>query len=241
MQSSFRYGDITVPYSMTNNHSLQSRVRIHVLPDGKVQVETPPDKPMSEISQAVHKRARWITQQLHNITTAKKYALPREYVSGETHFYLGKRYQLKLVNSSTRNSSVKLKGGQIHITAQNLSSQSVRSLLNKWYRARAQDYLSKRVNEVSPRLPWVENEPPIKLLKMKTQWGSCSPSGTIVLNPHLIRAPRECIDYVITHELCHLLEHNHSKRFYTAMDQYFPKWEKVKFHLDGIAELLLVD
>ena len=74
---------------------------------------------------------------------------------------------------------------------------------------------------------------------MKTQWGSCSPSGALTLNPHLIKSPRECIDYVIFHELCHLAEHNHSDRFWRLLTQVMPNWEKVKTQLDGMAELYL--
>jgi len=74
---------------------------------------------------------------------------------------------------------------------------------------------------------------------MRTQWGSCSPGGVILLNPHLVKAPRQCIDYVISHELCHLQEHNHSRRYYRLLGKIMPSWEGVKARLDGMAELLL--
>lgn len=73
------------------------------------------------------------------------------------------------------------------------------------------------------------------------QWGSCSPNGRITLNPHLVKTPRECIDYVILHELCHIAEHNHSERFYRLLKQVMPHWEKVKACLDGMAALVLSD
>ncbi|MNI90038.1 WLM domain protein [compost metagenome] len=76
---------------------------------------------------------------------------------------------------------------------------------------------------------------------MQTQWGSCSPKGRITLNPHLVKTPRECIDYVILHELCHIAEHNHSERFYRLLTQVMPNWEKVKARLDGMAALVLSD
>jgi hypothetical protein len=74
---------------------------------------------------------------------------------------------------------------------------------------------------------------------MQKQWGSCSPQGHILLNPHLVKAPRECIDYVIIHELCHLKEHNHSPEFYRLLCLQMPDWKQVKAKLDGMAELLL--
>lgn len=77
------------------------------------------------------------------------------------------------------------------------------------------------------------------MLRMKKQWGSCSPNGRILLNPHLVKAPRECIDYVLVHEICHLKEHNHGSKFYKLLDQMLPGWRSIKARLDGMAELLL--
>jgi predicted metal-dependent hydrolase len=74
---------------------------------------------------------------------------------------------------------------------------------------------------------------------MQTQWGSCSPNELLTINPHLVKAPRECIDYVILHELCHLIEHNHSDKFYRLMNQVMPTWERVKKQLDDRANVLL--
>jgi hypothetical protein len=74
---------------------------------------------------------------------------------------------------------------------------------------------------------------------MKTQWGSCSPKGELLLNPLLVKAPGHCVDYVIFHELCHLKEHNHSQRFYELLGGLLPDWEKRKAELDGLAEQLL--
>ena len=81
--------------------------------------------------------------------------------------------------------------------------------------------------------------PALRLQHMKVQWGSCSPAGRITLNPHLVKAPRECIDYVLLHELCHLRHHNHSARFYKALGTQMPRWRAVKQRLDAMAEQLL--
>lgn len=88
-------------------------------------------------------------------------------------------------------------------------------------------------------MPWLKTVPPLKRVTMRKQWGSCSPFGSINLNPWLIRAPRDCIDYVLIHEICHLKEHNHSKRYYELLEQHYPDWRKVKSRLDEMAELLL--
>ncbi len=74
---------------------------------------------------------------------------------------------------------------------------------------------------------------------MRTQWGSCSPNGELLLNPQLVKAPRHCIDYVIFHELCHLKEHNHSPAYYKLLGRSLPDWEQRKAELDNLAEILL--
>ena len=116
---------------------------------------------------------------------------------------------------------------------------AVRRRLNEWYRGRAEDYFERRLAAVASRISWLEENPQLKLVAMKKQWGSCAPNGTIHLNPWLIRAPTECIDYVITHELCHLREHNHSKKYYEILGHHYPNWRHVKARLDGMAELIL--
>jgi predicted metal-dependent hydrolase len=77
------------------------------------------------------------------------------------------------------------------------------------------------------------------MIDMQTQWGSCSPEGTVLLNPHLIKANTRAIDYVLLHELCHLVEHNHSPRFFALLDRHMPEWRSVKEWLDGQAEVFL--
>jgi len=241
MQGSITYGDRRIGYHLVDNDALTSKIRIHVHPNGMVEVEAPPTKTPAEITTAIYKRAGWINSRLAEASALREHVLPREYISGETHFYLGRRYQLKVLKAATRNSSVKLKGGQIHIELPIPDPAAVKRRLNTWYKERATAYLVKRVSEVAESIPWVDQTPSVKLVRMHKQWGSCSPTGTVNLNPWLIRAPRDCIDYVILHELCHLREHNHSKQFYSLLERHCNGWRHTKTKLDGMAELLLAE
>jgi predicted metal-dependent hydrolase len=220
---------------------LSSRIRIHVHPDGSVGVETPNNADADLVRAAVQRRARWIFANLDANKDARTYALPRDYRSGETHFYLGRRYRLKLSAGTGAPSSVKLIGGSIEVTIPVNDRAAVKRRLNQWYQARAAEYFTRRLDIIALKLDWISTSPPMKLISMQKQWGNCSPSGSIGLNPALIRAPRHCIDYVLTHELCHLKEHNHSRRFYALLEMHFPNWVGAKSELDGLAELLLVD
>ncbi|GAA3704602.1 hypothetical protein GCM10022421_09280 [Oceanisphaera sediminis] len=98
----------------------------------------------------------------------------------------------------------------------------VQTLLNDWYRHKARDVFARRLDAMLDQALWVTGRPPIRILTMQTQWGSCSPLGRLTLNPHLVKSPRDCIDYVILHELCHIAEHNHGERFYRLLKQVMP-------------------
>ena len=119
--------------------------------------------------------------------------------------------------------------------------ERVRSLVQGWYRERAGAWLGDRVVELAGRLPWVRRVPTVAIRQMKSRWGSCSPAGRLTLNPVLIRAPREAVDYVIIHELCHLRHHNHSRAFYTLLGRYVSEWEGIKRRLDDAADTLLAE
>lgn len=134
---------------------------------------------------------------------------------------------------------MKLLRGKLEVSVRSKSTDKVRELLTEWYRVRAKETFAKRLDAMLEQALWVEERPPQRILAMQTQWGNRLPNGCITLNPHLVKAPRECIDYVILHELCHIAEHNHSERFYRLMNQGMPKWEKTKARLDGMAMTLV--
>lgn len=233
------YGHQRIEFHIERLPRLKSTILIHVEPSGEVMVEAPPQSQHTAINEAVRKRARWIVRQQMAIEDYKAQVIPRSYVSGETHFYLGRRYLLKVVPA--QESSVKMLRGQITVATEKPDKQVIKSLLSTWYRDHALLYLQQRVLEVAKGMHWIESVPPVRLLRMRKQWGSCSPRGTIILNPSLIKAPRECVDYVILHEVCHLLEHNHSPRFYELLARHMPEWKTYKNKLDAMAELLLAD
>jgi predicted metal-dependent hydrolase len=234
-------GSEEVEYSVVENPRLVSRVRIHVGPDGRVEVEKPQGAGPDEVQRAVQKRSRWIIRNVRAAGTAKKQALPRRYVSGETHFYLGKRYKLIVTEAPKIASDVRLCRGRIEVTLPVADPVAVRRRLRRWYREKAMAYFERKLPELVEQVNGIIAVPSFQLLTMEKQWGSCSPSGQISLNPSLIKAPSQCVEYVLTHELCHLLEHNHSKRFYVLLDRHRPDWRRQKRELDALAEQLLAE
>ena len=233
------YGEERFPYDVEVDPSRTGRIRINVHPDGSVNVDAPADATADAVQRAVKRRARWITKNVQEARERFEHVLPREYVSGETVFYLGRRYVLKVETSDEKRATAKLRGGLITVQTGNPDPEAVRAKLRAWYRFRAREYFRKRMAMMIDDLPWVDEVPPFQLKVMKKRWGSCAATGNVVLNPFLVRAPRECIDYVLIHELCHLKEHNHSRSFWTLMDKHAPGWRPVKKQLDAMAELIL--
>lgn len=239
MRRSITYGEERISFSVRLVSREARRLSIHVLPNGSVQVEAPADADAAEITAAVRKRARWIWLRLRAYGERTRHLLPREYVSGETHFYLGRRYVLKVIYHPTAEQGVKLLGGRLEVRARSRDAAKVRTLLIGWYRERADAVFARRLADCAARVKWLKAKPGFRLLTMKTQWGSCSPKGEILLNPLLVKAPSQCIDYVIFHELCHLKEHNHSPRFYSLLEALMPDWQGQKAGLDELADQLL--
>jgi len=229
------YGVERLEYTRVTRKADTTRVMIQVNPDCTVIVNAPESASDQDVELAVGKRASWISKQLHKFKQQNTFVLPRTYVSGESYFYLGRRYILKVNTDKGTIQSVKLLRGKIEVNAKTNSPEKIKTLLQDWYKEKAREIFNTRLEVLLQKTPWVSEKPHIRIMRMATQWGSCSPHGQLTLNPHLVKASRDCIDYVLLHELCHLAEHNHSDRFYRLMNQTMPKWQEIKTLLDNNA------
>lgn len=224
---SIRYGSTTIPYSLA--FSNRKTLGISVYPDLSVTVVAPFDAPHELIEKKVLKRAAWILKQKEFFKTYLPSPAELRYVSGETIRYLGKQYRLKVVVSQVE--SVKLRDGYLHVAAPERSQSE--ELVRNWLRLQAKRHfessLARSLKRFSDdRLP----ETQVRIRVMKNRWGSVGRNKVIYLNPDLIRAPRICIDYVVTHELCHLLVADHSPKFYRCLAAAMSDWERWKKRLE---------
>ncbi|SRR5690606_38664334 len=229
---SVRYGNTTIEYELI--YSNRKTLAIHVHPDLRVTVVAPEGSDLSRVQEKVHKRAPWILRQKREFSRYLPHLPPREYVSGETHRYLGRQYRLKVVPSQTSYEGVKMQRGRIFVTLPDpTDTGQVKQLLDAWYRKHAERVFRERLDELFPRFARFGLErPQLSLRVMQTRWGSCTANGRILLNPKLIQVPKPCIDYVIVHELCHLKEHHHGPEFYALLSRVMPDWEARKRRLD---------
>jgi predicted metal-dependent hydrolase len=243
------YGDKVIHYDIIRLAAISNaeqakrrKVIIKVHPDQRVVATVPHDASIDAIQEAIRKRAKWVWASISEFATQNEYVMPRQYVSGEAQFYLGRRYVLKVIIDPDQTSNVKLHRGKLTVTFKKDCDERVvkiKALLDKWYTHRANIIFKERLQAMLLKTTWVSDLPSFRIMAMKKQWGSCSTKGSLMLNPHLIKSSKECIDYVILHELCHIAEHNHSEKFWRLLTQVMPNWKEVKAKLDDMAELYL--
>ena len=252
-QGVFVYGDETITYDIHRKPEPAEdakrparKVKIKVNPDQRVIVTAPFDASQEAIHGAIVKQAGWIWQNLNEFKQQLEAVFPKQYISGEPKFYLGKRYVLKVQVESEQVPNVKLTRGQLLVTLRkhpdddNASRMKyIKPMIDRWYQDKARGVFHERLAYLLPKASWVTGIPSFRVMAMKKQWGSCSAKGNLLLNPHLVKAPKECIDYVILHELCHIAEHNHSERFWRLLTTVMPEWKATKIQLDGMAEMYL--
>lgn len=214
-------------------HRERKTLSITVFPDLSVKVIAPETAALEKVKSRVRKRAPWILKQKLYFEDFLPASPPKKYISGESFRYLGRQYRLKVIKS--KREEVKLKGGYITVyTAQKNNTQKVKRLLNSWYREHARRRFEDRIEALFPKLKKHNpKQPTLALKKMAKRWGSCSVNGKILLNPELIKTPSQCIDYVIMHELCHLVEPNHSRKYYHLLNHCMPDWVDRKIKLEG--------
>lgn len=227
------YGSEAIPFHLS--FSPRRRLSICVDPDGSVAVKAPVDATLDAVLSKLHGRAGWIIRQRDRFATFGPILPPKRYVSGETHRYLGRQYRLRLTTGISP--SVKLVGRFFEIvTPDKRDSLIVQRQLDDWYRRRAQDVFAKRLQHCLKSSHFRSIVPPDwNIRRMKRRWGSCTVRGSILLNLLLIQTSLPCIDYVITHELCHLLVHHHNAAFYRLLDLVMPDWRERKRKLESYA------
>lgn len=210
-------------------------IRRVVHPDLHVSVVAPVDADPERIREKVKKRAAWIRKQRREFELFLPKQPPRLYVNGETHRYLGRQYRLRTEQGDEE--SVKCLRGYFRVTTRTEPTPEIaKRRLEAWYRDRADAVFRDRLDVCHAR---AEREgiprPVLKIKCMRKRWGSCAREGTITLNLELIKAPKECIDYVIMHELCHLKEAHHGPRFWALLGRVMPDYDTRKKQLNVIA------
>lgn len=230
-KGSIPYGKHDIAFDVVYGNRRSMEISVH--PDGTVVVRAPKGTSPETIERLLLRRAAWIKRQMDYFNQFDPRTPSRSFIVGETHLYLGRQFRLKLQVGQAN--EVKLARGFFQITCKGAAeSELVKKLLDSWYLEKTRARLPESLNRCFAAFGRMGLErPPMKIRRMRTRWGSLSGKGTLTLNADLIRTPRECIDYVITHELCHLQHRNHGPKFYRLLEQVMPDWERRKQKLEA--------
>ena len=199
-------------------------ITLKVRPNGEAILTTPKAASDEHIKFIIKKRAKWIAKKREFFASFK--TPQKEYVSGEDFRYLGRSYRLKVVQS--KEERVKLQRGYLELFVKDKSDiKRKENLIYEWYYEKATLYFFNILQEFNKIVK--QDIKSVKIRQMKTRWGSCNPYKSYInLNIELIKKPRACIEYVVFHELVHLLHPDHSKKFYDYLTLYMPDWQKRK-------------
>ncbi len=201
-------------------------------PTGKVRISAPLRMSLDTIRVFAITKLGWIRRQQGKVREQEREA-PREFLDRESHYVWGRRYLLKVVEKDAA-PGVELKHSQIVLQVRPGSgTERKQAILDDWYRAQLKAAVPPLISKWE-RLMGVKVER-FFMQRMKTRWGSCSvTSAGIRLNTDLARKPRECLEYVVVHEMVHLLEPTHNSRFAALMEQYMPMWRSKREALNRL-------
>jgi len=212
-------------------YSNRKTLGITVTSNLNVMVKAPFDTSLEKVKEKLRKKAPWIIRQQSFFLSFHPKTPARKFIVGETHLYLGRQYRLKIEQNKIE--TVKLKGQFIEVAS--IDKARIKQLVNEWYLQNAKTKFHAIAQPLIDKFKKYRVEPSsIVLREMPTRWGSCTPKGKIILNPELIKAPKGCIEYVIIHELCHLIHHDHTQKFIDLQTKEMPDWEKWKMKLEKL-------
>ncbi|MBS0014121.1 MAG: M48 family metallopeptidase [Desulfobacterales bacterium] len=219
-----------IPVEVFRKNVKNLNIRVYP-PDGKVRVSAPLQMADHAVRTAIAARLPWIRQKQHHFAKQVQGPVP-EALTGEIHYFQGRALHLKLVERPGRSRACLADTDtlELQVPPQTHAARRLR-ILENWYRRQLRQQIPDFVQKWEPIIGVRVAE--VRIRRMKTRWGSCNiDKKRIWLNLELIKKPAFCLEYVVVHEMTHLLERNHTKRFYGLMDRFLPNWRPGRDELD---------
>ncbi|MDD3317496.1 MAG: SprT family zinc-dependent metalloprotease [Methanosarcina sp.] len=229
MTTQIKLGDVTIDVVFKDIKNVHLSV---YPPSGRVRISAPLRMDIDTIRVFAISRLGWVKQQQKKFQEQER-ETPREYLNLESHYVWGKRYLLKVIESE-ETPTVELKHKKMVLSVRpGTDDKKKQAIIDAWYREQLKNALPPLIAKWEPLLG-VKVER-FFVRRMKTKWGSCNyKARNIRLNTELVKKPQECLEYVIIHEMAHLLEPTHNSRFIMLMDRFMPKWQ---FYRDKLNQL----
>ena len=222
-----------IEYTVRRSRRRRRTMAITVDTEGAVRVAAPIHVSSAAVAAFVQARASWIEKQRK--ASRARPAVPKRLVDGESLYFLGREYALRIHAGTNRHTKVRLEGRVLAISvpqwhdASEARSAAVLSALETWYRLEAERVIASRILHYQQRVGVQPKA--LRMSNARRQWGSCGAGGTIRISWRLIMAPLSLIDYVIVHELCHLRHSNHGQPFWRSVGSILPDYESLRAHL----------
>lgn len=208
-------------------------INLRIRSDSSVYVSANPKISLETIEKFLVSKSAYILNALDKYAELAKYAIEdHDYLTGECLRYLGRELRLKVIQGKN---NVSTDGVYLYLTIQDATNTAAKEkLIIKWYDAQCRDLFPKLIENIYPTFRKYNVPMPKLILRdMTSRWGSCQVKrGTITLNKRLIETPRECIEYVILHELTHFIQPDHSQKFYVLLGTFMPNWKERKATLE---------
>ncbi len=224
-----KLGDIVVDVELKDIKNVHLSV---YPPKGRVRIAAPMRMTLDTIRIYAISKLSWIKKQQQKFQAQVREA-PREFLTKEGHYYLGSRYLLKVIeHDAPPVITVKHKTIEMRVRP-NTDLQRRQALMDEWYRTQLKQLVPQIIAKYEKVMGVRVSEFAIK--KMKTKWGTCNrEAGRIWLNLELAKKPFQCIEYIVVHEMVHLLERNHNEKFIAYMNRFLPEWKELKNELNKL-------
>ena len=225
MKKVLQYGDKKLEFEVV--HSKRRTLTIAVESSACVVVRAPMTLPAQKILEIVEQKADWINNKLAFWQKAQDEKREREIAQGKSLLYLGKYYPLQLeVISGLKKGSVRLEDEKIIVQTSDAKTERIEKALNKWYREKAQELITQRVLYYGR---FFDGKPSaVQIKEQKKRWGSCTYDNKLLFNWRCIMARPKALDYVVVHEMSHMVQKNHSPAFWQIVETILPEYKLEK-------------
>lgn len=225
MKGNIIYKDIPINFEI--EYKKRKTFAIEIIPPNKIKVKSPRGILKSKIEELVHSKANWIIKKLEEFKDIEHMQIERRFVDGEIFMYLGKEYILKITqNKNLKKAEVSICNEFIHVKTPKTEIEIIKKIMIEWYKIECDKKIRERIEVYGQKL----GEMPriIKVKEQKRRWGTCTSRRDVLFNWKCIMAPIDVIDYIVVHELCHLVHMNHSANFWSLVKLNFPHYEEKK-------------
>ena len=224
---------IRLSYHLIKSKKRRKTISLHIKEDGKIVIYTPYHTPQWEIERFIKDKQSWIVEKISEKEKRIK-EVEKTFHPGEKFLYLGEWYPLEMQESSSKEPPLKLVFGKFILNHDRI--EEARDLFSHWYKREAKEKIAERVDYYSNRFQLFPEG--IKITSARSRWGSCSRDNRLSFSWRIIMASLAVIDYVLIHELVHIREKNHSKRFWTYLESVLPDYRKHRHWLRENGHLL---